>query len=192
MLIAQNALTVPAVDNVATVTYGGVAMVEVPLSAFLQTLGLEHGSLHGFLLGEDVPPGPQTVAVVVSGAQGKTSVAISVTASGDVQVVDTGTGDFTSGTAPFATLDTGDGVETFVAGVLWHGAANLTDIAPGADFTQVHEFDFGAQVAAWERRTNNPSGGSVTVDWVTTTDEAGVLAVALRTSESSTKLAMVV
>lgn len=191
VLIAQSPTNT---DQVSGVTYGGVAMTEVPLSPLLQTAGAEHAAAYGYFLGSGIPTGVQSVVVSVTGAESKRAVCYTVTATADVEIEDTSTLNSASSTSPAVTLTTGAGVETWCAGVLV-SAQNDPAFTKGADYTATGTHDFGTSSAGWERRTANASGGNVTLDWTGNLgNEAGILGVALKQSASvsTTKLAMVV
>lgn len=165
-------------DQVSGVTYGGTAMTEVTGSPVLRVSGDEGGSVYGYFLGSSVPTGAQTVEVTVGGAASKRAVAITVTASGNTEVDDTSTADIASTTTPSVTLTTS--VETFVAAVLHSGVNDPANVAPDGDHTEVLEHDYGTTTGSWVRRTSNPAAGSPTVSWTTNSEEAAILAVAIR------------
>lgn len=176
VLVSQN---VTAADQVTKVTYGGVEMEEIVLSPELHTEGSEDGALYGYFLGKGIPGGKQEVVITVSGAASKRAVCFSMVAPGDTRIEDTTILD-SSGTAnPSVSLTTGTGVECAIYGMLHSGHDAVTSIAAGAGFTEVLEHDFGSQTASWIRRTANGTGGAVTVDWTATSEEAGVLGVAV-------------
>lgn len=174
--IVQNAT---AADQVTKVTYGGVEMEEVPLSPELHTEGAEDGAEYAYFLGRGIPSGTQEVVVTVSGAASKRAVCISVDAIGDTRVEDTSILD-SSGTAnPQVELSTGVGVETLVYAALHTGQDTVGGVAAGTGYTEIQEHDFGSQVASWIRRTSNGKGGAITASWTATSEEAGVLGVAV-------------
>lgn len=178
VLVAQN---VGVTDEVVSVTYGGTALGEVTGSPLLHTTGAEDGALYGYFLGSSIPTGAQTVLVDVNATgSSKQAVAITLTAIGNTTIDTTATLDSGSATNPSVSLSTTASTETFIAAVLHSGLATMASITPGADYTTLPEHDFGAQVAGWMRRTALATGGSVTVDWTAATEEAGILAVAVK------------
>ena len=185
VLVAQN---VGVTDEINSVTYGGETMTEVPLSLNAVDAGAEDGALYGFLLGTNVPQGAQTVAIDVNGtASTKRPVAFSVTAPGDVAVDDTTILDSAGTSNPSVTLDTTASTPTAIFGVLHSGHDDPASLAAGAGYTEVLEHDYTSQTASWIRRTAAGSGGAITVDWTAASEEAGVLAVALRKVNEGTE-----
>lgn len=73
-----------ATDTVTAVTYGGVAMTELPGSPVISTSG-EGGVCYAYGLGASVPTGAQTVAITGTGTL--RVIVQSVTAGGDCQFV---------------------------------------------------------------------------------------------------------
>lgn len=164
-----------AVDRVSGVTYGGVAMTRV------DTALLDSGEdvrAYAYFLGSSIPTGNQTVVVTVTDVGTKVATAITATAAADTEVEDTGIWQSTAGD-PLITLVTGAGVECFVTGVLASGENSPLVISPGADYTELFETDHGAFSSSFTRRTNNSTGGNVTVDWATDPDEDVAIGVAI-------------
>lgn len=179
VLIAQNS---GATDEVTGVTYGGVPMNEVPGSPVLHTTGSEDGALYGyFLSGLEIPTGAQTVAVTGSGST-KKAACYSLVGTNTQQLHLAATKSLDSGgTAnPSVSLATPTGTDTFVAAVLQSSQDDVANIAPAAGYTDTNEQDFGSQTVSFIRRTALATGGAVTAGWTATSEEAGVLAVAVR------------
>jgi hypothetical protein len=162
-------------DTVAGVTYGGTALVEVPLSPLLHTTP-ETGSVHAFFLGTSVPSAdPATVAIDVTDALDYIAACFSVTAAADTVIHDTSTFDSGATTAPSATLTISQSV--FVAGGLYSGLA-----APGstevAGTVEVVTGDLGADSGEISRgdslKTTDFAYG-----WTQASDDGAVLAVAI-------------
>ena len=179
VLIVQDAASNDQIIAASPVTYGGTAMTEVALSPLLAATNA-NAAVYGYFLGSSVPTGAQTVAVDVDagGTAAKFAVALTVTASGDTAVEDTSVADLAATTTPSVTLTTT--VETLIYGAMHNGSAAITGVAPGADYTEIVEHDFGANVAAFQRRTANAAAGSPVCDWVTNSQPAAILAVALK------------
>lgn len=176
VLVAQN---VTAADQISSVAYGGVEMAEVQLSPELHTEGSEDGALYGYFLGKGIPSGAQTVKVSVSGAAAKRAVCFTINGPGDTRVIDTTILDSAGVANPSLELTTRVGEECAVFGLLHSGQDAVTSLAAGEGFTDVFEHDFGSQTASWIRRTSNSTGGNVPVKWTATSEEAGVLGVAV-------------
>ena len=167
-------------DQIVSVTYGGVTMSEIGLSPLLGTAGDEPKTVYGYFLGASIPTGAQNVVVDTSSTSAKRHAVITMTAAGDTTVDATQTLD-TVIQNPSLTLGTTAATDTFVVAAFGSGIDNAPDITPGAAYTEVYENDVGTWVAAVQRRTSNPAGGNVTVDWTTTSsDDAYVLAVAVK------------
>jgi len=180
VLVVQN---VGATDEVTGVTYGGTALSEITGSPLLHTTGAEDSALYGYHLGASVPTGAQVVNVNVN-ATGSTKRAVSCTVTADADTVVESTATLDSGGVanPSVTLSLGP-VRTFIFGALHSGQGAIGGIAAGANYTELFEGDFGAQTAAWERRTAIAEGpNDVIVTWTATSEEAGVIALAVRQS----------
>lgn len=168
-----------AVDKVVGITYGGVAMTEVSESPVLGTTG-EAGGLFGYFLGSGIPTGTQSVAIdAVDGSGTKRAYVFHLTAAADTEVEDTKTLDQIVAN-PSVTLVTGSGVETWIGAALHSGQDAVADITKGSDYTSVQELDFGTHVTDIVRRTSIATGGNVTVDWTAASEDAQILAVAVR------------
>lgn len=176
VILVQNS----AVNAVSGVTYGGVAMTEVSGSPLLKSSG-ESGQVRAWHLGASVPTGAQTVEVTVAtGTTQKRAASMTVTAAADTAVEDTSTLSSDSQADPSVDLSTGAGVETFIAAGLHSGHDSAASLAPGADYTQVGESDYGAQLASIIRRTAIATGGTIAVSWTQTAEDATLLAVAIK------------
>jgi hypothetical protein len=153
-----------------------------------QDAGSEEATLYGYTLGSGVPTGERTVEVGVTSDHTKQAIAITVTADSDITVETTEA--FVSAMAenPFVTLATGASTECFVSGVC-HSGRLASAVAPGGDYTQLLEAAVttvdGTSTGNWVRRTNNSSGGNVTVDWSMAADEASIIAIALAESDTA-------
>lgn len=146
-----------AVDQVSGITYGGLAMEEVPGSPFK---GAEvKGMIHAFWLGRaNVKRGTQKVLVTVSGANSKRAVAYSVTSPSQFMAVQAGVGVArkTVGTPellePVGGVPLRTGSDAVMVGALLIGAANVGEFEISWG-TQDFNHDFGAQVAGWGHLT---------------------------------------
>lgn len=182
VLIALNA---EAIDEIASVTYGGVAMAEVPLSPLLHATGAEDGTLFGYFLGSGVPTGAQTVQVTVSGStRAKTAQCVTVTASRDTTIDDTTTLETGAAANPSVSLDATAEAAIYAA---LHSGALTSGVDPDANTTQLRETTFtGTFTISFARRTTNASGaGSFSVGWTSGSDEQAVLGVAIREANPS-------
>jgi len=170
-------------DEVTGVTYGGVAMTRARYLAGVS--GDEDGAVYAYFLGASVPTGPQTVVVSVDATgSDKGAVALSYTASADVEVDATNILDQASGANPSLTLATSAGVETAVSAAIHHGNQAVTNLGAGAGYTKPFNgtgSDFGSQIWGVETKDANHSGGNVTVDWtISNSDDAHMVAVAIK------------
>jgi hypothetical protein len=182
VLIAQN---VGTGDEIATgVTYGAVAMTRVPTHGFLSGLaGTEDGACYAYFLGSGIPTGAQTIAVDVD-ATGSVKIAklFTWTADGDCEIVDSDVLDAVQAD-PQLTLQTGAGVETVVGAIVHSGqnaGGNLTAVSGFTDDSSGAAWDFGTQVAEVVRSTSPHSGGDITTGWTATSEEAHMIAVAIK------------
>ena len=171
-------------DEVTGVTYGGVAMTEVAGSPLAADAGAETGALYAYFLGEDIPAGEQTVAVSVNGT-GSTKDAAAITVAADsttVVIEDTSTLDSAGTADPSVTLTTT--AKTFIAGALLSGhdaLASLTPTSPATSLTfPTGDQDFGTQVAMYLYHPDEVASGSPTIGATATSEEAAILAVAVK------------
>ena len=177
-LIAQNL----ASDEITTVQYGGITMTEVTGSPLLGAAGDEPMTCYGHFLGAGIPAGVQNVEVDTTNTRAKTLMLISVTAAADTEIDATQTLD-TVVQNPSLTLATTASTNTFDVAILGTGVNAVTNVAPGAAYTQRMEQAIvgGARCSNGMNKTTNGTGGNITVDWTTdTSEDALVLAVAIR------------
>jgi len=180
-------MPISATDQVASVTYGGVALTEIALSPLLKAAA-EAGGVHGFFLGLGIPTGPQTVLVTVSGAATKRAGCYTVTAdTSRTSVVDTTTISSDSLLNPSGTLSLG-GIECFCCEVFMSGQNNvLTGCAPLTNWTGDLEWDPGNAGGCWY--SYNIIGTSdVTMGYTSTAEDCILLAVAIRQNAAERSL----
>jgi hypothetical protein len=178
VLIDQNG---SAVDQVTSVTYGGVNMIEVTNSSY--AIGTPTGNISVFFLGSGVPTGNQTVQVnAPGGANAKRAVAISVAAAGDTEIEDS---QVTQGTGANTSINLTVAIEAFCVGVMHIGRAAVTDSTAGANCTDILEHDFGSQICCFTRATNIVSGPTTfALNWTHISSARGVFAVAIKEAAS--------
>lgn len=181
VMVVQN---VGATAEIGSVTYGGRPMTQVAKSPLLHTGGSEDGALYAFFLGRNIPAGAQTVLVNVSGASSKRAVCHSFIANRGTRLDAVATLDSSGTSNPSVNLLTRTGVKSLIYAALHSGQNDPSGVAAAAGYTEVLEHDFGSQVASWIRRTALATGGTVAAGWTATSEEAGVLAVAVREGES--------
>jgi len=176
-LCAQNT----ASDQIATVTYGAVSMAEVTGSPVIGSAGDEPMIVYGYFLGAGIPAGVQDLVVDTTGTAAKSGVVVTMTAAADTEVDATAIQDAVEDD-PTLQLNTTASTNTFVMAVLASGSNGLTDVTPDAAYTQLFESSqSGLRVMNHMRRTTNPTGGAVTVNWTTAAaEDAYILAVAIR------------
>lgn len=188
VFVMANDATSAAVN---TVTYGGSAMTEVPLSPSLKATG-EVSGVHAFLLGSSVPSGQQTVAVDTTvGAAAYHTVCVTVTGSANVEVDDTSV--FTSDAQddPSVTLQTTASTNTFIVAGLHSGVASPGSITAGSGYTAIGAgADQGSSSTFIIRKTDNGTGGDIAVLFTTAGggDDANILAVALKEAGGAVQL----
>ncbi len=130
-------------DRVTGITYGGDTMTEVAGSPVLKATG-EIMAAHLFFLGTSIPTGTQTVAITTTASTGGVRCgAITITASGDTEVVDTSTISSDSLANPSVTVSLA-GRTSFVA---VGGASGNIDVpgnvTPNTNWTSRDESDAG-------------------------------------------------
>jgi hypothetical protein len=164
-------------DEVTGVTYGGVAMTEVPGSPVLHTSG-EVGAVHCYFLGSSVPTGAQTVEVTVSGSANKNATAITVKGNTDMELVDIdATVNNDSLENPSVTLGL-NGRTCWVGIGFYSGQNQGTGVAPLTGWTNRLETDFGTQVAGCYTY-NTVDSADVSAGWTQTAEDAAMIAVAV-------------
>lgn len=143
-------------DEITSATADGTAMTECTDSPALNTAG-EDGGAHCFFLGSSVPTGTLTIAVTTSGTTTtKIAGAVTLTASADVEVVDTNFVVSNSDDNPAVTLSLASRTSFAMIGA-WSGIG--TGTAPFTNWTERLDHDFG-----------NQTGTIKTYDIVSTTD----------------------
>lgn len=164
--------------GVTAVTYGAVGMTKV-LDAF--DTATELGAVSVWFLGSGVPTGAQTVAVT-AGADAKWGSCVTLTGPGNLEVADSDRVQENAAN-PTVTLQTGIGVESFVAAWAFSGLADVTALAEQVEFFQqklTNSRDFGNQVAVATRGTASYLGGDVKAGFQSATDDMAMVAVAVK------------
>lgn len=171
-----------AADQVTGVTYGGVALARY---AFAADTTIEVGAAYGYFLGDGVLTGPRTVEVTVipGAAGGLRAHCKTVTADGDTGIAAFGIVQ-ENVQNPAIPLATAAGLECFVSATLFFGGT-AAQVAVGADYTQVAEYEHAAaRTLSFMRRTNDSTGGTVSANWITTiSDDVAGIAVAISSVE---------
>lgn len=171
VLVAQNNNP----DQITAVTYGGTPMTR--LISAVKTSG-EDGRSYIYFLGGGITAGAQTVAVTTSGLNNRVAAAISMTANADTEEETNNTFTSDSASSPIdVVLSIGAGVETYCMGTAFCGRGNLGGFAPGTNYTNSSELDFGTSCGSNIRRTSNATGGDETVQWTATASDDWVCAV---------------
>jgi len=163
--------------GVTAVTYGGVSMSKVTDAA--DTSG-EPGAVSVWFLGESVPTGAKTVSVT-AGADAKWGSCVTVTADGDLQVADSDRVQEDAAN-PTVTLQTGAGVESFVAAWAYSGLGAVTNLSANTTRYQeklANSRDFGSYVAVGVRGQGSYLGGDIPVGFTSSSDDMAMAAVAL-------------
>ena len=168
-------------DDVTSVKYGGVAMTRVATAA--DTAG-ETMRSYVYFLGTGISTGAQTVDVVYSGGTNtRILYCTTITAAADTEVEDSEILQENQAD-PSMTLVTGSGVNCFCAGILASGRSTHTNVTPGTDYTELDLTDVSSRASHVERRTNNSTGGNVTLNWGTAgvSDDVAAVGVAIKES----------
>lgn len=183
VLIVQN---IGITNEVTSVTYGGTALTQTTDSPLYVDAGAEDGTVYAYFLGASVPTGAQTVAVNVNGtASAKTACCITLTAATSTLVVqNTEFIDYTElGTVsnPSVDITVDEYKSAFIAAAMFTGKGVAGDVSVLTGCTEVYERVIGSALAGFLRRSSIENGsGTFTCGWnITTSDEAGILAVAI-------------
>jgi hypothetical protein len=178
VLIASLAAT----DDVVGVTYGGVAMAEVTaVSPRLVTAGAEDGSLYVYFLGTGIPTGAQTVSVDMNGTGStRRGTSITYTAAADTAIDATASLDSAGVANP--SVDITQQAETVaIAAILWSGQNAVGGATEAGGLSVEMTNDFGNQIARVATKMSTAGVGAVvSVGWTATSEEAGIIAVAIR------------
>jgi hypothetical protein len=148
-------------DDIASVSYGGVAMEEVGLSPQLHNgASSDVFAVHAFFLGSNIPTGAQTVAVTHgTGTSSHRAGCITLTADGDTAVEDDGAVNSNSVANPSVTLTIDE--QSFCALVFGSGQGAISGATPLADWSSRTESDMGVCI-----------GGIYTKNDIVSTDTA--------------------
>jgi hypothetical protein len=165
-----------ALDQVAGVTYGGVAMTRVRTA---HRTTAEAGGCFGYFLGSGISTGPQTVTVTMNPSSGTNDWAaccVTWTAAGDT---DGSVGNAaTSAAAANPSLAVSPTAQAGIHYGLWSGlAAVITTVQAGG--THIFGNDFGADIMLWSRKTV-ASGGATTMGYTAASDVHAHLAIAVQ------------
>ncbi len=165
------------VDDVASVTYGGVTMTEVTGSPLLHAG--EIAGVYAYFLGSSIPTGAQTVQVNyrAGGTSFLVPDCISVTATGDTALETQGTIDSASVANPTANLTIDE--DSWLALVFASGAGAVTGTTPSAGWTSRREVDFGTQVSGVYTKDANVST-TTAFGWTQVADDAAAIGVAVK------------
>ena len=166
--------TVQATDIVSGCTYDGEAMTEVALSPILKSSG-EAGGVHCFFLGSGVNTGTVDCVAEGTSAQLKDLDVITLTAAGDVEVIDTSTISSDSVSNPSVTVSLG-GRTCFVVIAFRSGQDAVSGISANSGWTERKELDGGSRVHG--NYTYDTIGSTdVSAGWQQTADDAVALAI---------------
>lgn len=164
-------------DQVAGVTYGGVAMSRIQFTG--DGGGSEAGASYLYFLGSGIPTGSQTVAIdLTSPSQNFAAWCYTVTTDGGRDAEVAASGVFSSGTAsnPDVTLDPPDDFDGVMHTVIFSGQST-PDIAIAAPWTNTTVIEPGAYGLRAAHRAF--AGASLTVTWSMGGDDSAVCAVAV-------------
>ena len=133
-MICQNS----TILQIATVTYGGVAMSAVSGSPLQGSSGDEPQTIYVYFLGSSIPTGVQNFIVDTTSTSAKSAVGVTLTAAADTEIDSTVTQDIVEAN-PSVDLATTASTNTWVAGALASGQDALAGVTPDAAYTQMFE-----------------------------------------------------
>ena len=176
------ALVIQAVNDEIQVTDGDITYggVNVPLVHHEQRGSGEQSLVSLFFLGSGIPTGAQTVNVTFSTDLNiNTRVrTYTVTGTGDTEVVDFDVVNAITAD-PSVTLDNPSGRECAVFAGLASGQDATTGHSEGPDYTSDGAFDPGLGTGRHEHRTSSSTATSIVADFIQTSDDACMIAVAV-------------
>jgi hypothetical protein len=166
-----------ASEAVNSATYGGVSFGS-PVASFTNTVGGEGAglALDVYFIGSSVPTGAQTVAVD-GGANGNTCWVYSVTATGDVEFINSAQIESTSQANPSTTLAL-SGRTCFVAQCFLSGQDTVGGLTPFANWNSRNEADNGTLVIG-SYSYDVIDSSNVTVGLTQTAEDINLLAAAI-------------
>jgi len=171
-------------DDIASVTYGGVAMTRLQA---VNKAAAESLSNYLYFLGAAIPAGPQTVlcTTIVGTNAIKKAWSISVTAA-TTETAAEGSGALSSDALanPSITVVTGAGVETYAVGSLTSGQNTIGTVTAGAGYTLLDQHDINSQTGHVEDIDANDAGGNVVVNFTVASDDVGMTAIAVKEAGS--------
>lgn len=170
-------------DEVSSIDYGGVPMVEMGLSPVLHTTG-EGGATYAYKLTSGIPTGAQTVTATVSGASPKIMAVITLTAGGDTEELDTSIiNSDAGGVNPSVTVSLG-GRDCFVAEVWYAGFASPASVTPKTNWTNRQDHDYGGTCAGFYTY-DIISNADVSAGYTAADDDCVLLAIAVSELQST-------
>ncbi len=171
-------VTVGAADQIASVTYGGMAMEECPGSPNEKPTP-EAGSVSCWFLGSNVPAGVQSISVTVNGTQLKTGFAISYSAAADMAVAATNEAINSDSSAnPSSTIALGAATSAVAIG-FFSGHNVPTSYAPFPGWTDRGEQDMGSQ-GSGSYTYDTVGSSNVTAGWTQAAEDAVSFVVAVK------------
>jgi hypothetical protein len=156
-----------AVDQVVSVSYGGVAMSEVSNSPFLAVAGANPRTAEVYFLGSGIPVGVQNVIVDRGGTAGGRLIVVTLTGASDTTIDAVATLD-TVIQDPTKDINTTASTNTWIMGALGFQGIDTSTVGTGAGYTQISENDIGTWQVNSQYRTANGTGGTIACPWTTT------------------------
>lgn len=174
VLIVQNGAQP---DQTTAVTYGGDAMVGV--GEFDDVT--EAGAVSAWFLGTSIPTGVASVQITRSSNATYFAACLTVTSSGDTEVLDFDGGVIAAGNDMPVSLVLPDYTSAFVAGAVFSGEAATTSVIDAANTIDEISVDFGQQVGMIDRMDSIIPGGQTFtgLGWTQSNDDAAWIGVAI-------------
>lgn len=166
-------------DRITSCSYGGVSLARK--DTVNDPTG-EPGRVYVYFRGDSIPSGTQDASIVHDGgATVKWACVFTVDANGDVEI-----GGFLRIGAdvanPQLALDSGT-IEALRFMIIYSGLAAPTDLTPVANMTAIHDHDFGAFVARFDRQTTAGTG-SFTIGYTSASDDVATCAFMIQEVQS--------
>ena len=129
------------------VTYGGVTVPLTSISPYLSSVSGEPADIHTYFLGSGVPAGTQSASISATGAAGRYTHVMTLTAGADVEINQASQLLDTAGTVnPSATLAL-NSTTSFVYQVFMSGSSSTANPSPLTNWTDRGEGDLGSLVS---------------------------------------------
>lgn len=165
-------------NEVASVTYGGVAMDRQILGAF--TFGATSVVGYMYTLVRDIPTGAQTVVVDTTATRARQASAVTMTGGSHCEIDATSFGYSNASPSVNPSLNITTSKPALLLGSLLSDLDDGSTISAGSGYTQIGEHDIGTETVNVERGSLQSTPSTYAVRWTANSGHWGIMAVAVR------------